>query len=157
MRFDKNPANASAGFIRLPKDTYTLEVVSVKPVQFDQNPQAIRAGVNIALLVVSEGQYKGKTVSYFAAFHDEMNEGISKRFQMAVCGYNPKNADEERKFNENEAAKDWSFDTDKQNPTIGDAWKELKGKIVVANCDEKPDKNDATKIYQTWEFLPYLP
>lgn len=157
MRINKNPANATAGFLRLPKDTYTLEVASMKPVQYDQNPNAIRYGVNVSFIVVSDGQYKGKTVTFFAGQHDEMNEGITKRFQMAVLGFNPKKQEEEATFNEECGGKDWSFDTDKANPSLGDAWTDLKGKIVVCEMDEKADKSDASKVYQTWSFLPYLP
>lgn len=155
MRFNPNPSEVTAGNLVLDKDTYTFEVAGITPYAFSKDPANVRHGVRVDLVVTSDGKYKGKRVSYLAGHHDELNLTLTKRLQMAILGFNPYKSEEEAKFNDEYGPADWSYDTDAK--TTGDAWKNLKGKLVCCDCDQKPDKTDLSKIYQMWAFKPYLP
>ncbi len=157
MRFNPNPTQATAGYLVLPKDFYTFEVDSLVPVLYDKDPNAVRHGIQVRLIVKTDGVFKGKAVSVFLGQHDEMNQSITKRFQMAATGANPANSSEEEKWNEEFGPKDWSYSIEGSNKSVGDAWAGLKGAIICADCDVRADKNDASKQYQSFNWKPYLP
>ena len=137
-RHAPNPSAVDAGFPIHPKDEY--EMVIGEPKVFKgtgKEGKADNFGV-MYTLIIAEGPQQGKKFIKRCYMHTPESEGFAKQFQMAALGFNPKNQDDEKAFNEKYGNADWGFDDD--TLVAGEAWHELKGKRVYASLDTGTNK-----------------
>jgi hypothetical protein len=152
-RFQPNPEAATAGALILDKGEYAFEVKKLSPFIFDKDPNKISHGVQATLTVVTEGQYKGKTINARMFMHTSAAEGMSKQFLLSALGLNPARRDEEERFNSEYGAGDWSYDTD--DKSLGSAWDVLLGKILTGVAGEPKENNGM--LNQNFSWRPYNP
>lgn len=137
--FNPNPSAVDAGFPIFPKDEY--EMVIGDPKTFygtaKDSTKVDNYGVMFTL-IIAEGPMKGKKFIKRCFMHTPESQGFAKQFQMAALGFNPKNQEDEQKFNEAYGNADWSFNTDTQS--CGEAWAEMKGKRLYASLDQGVNK-----------------
>lgn len=126
-RFNFPIADVAAGQEIFPADTYNFELGEVKAFEGKEKEDGSKAyGIRMRLKIVSEGPHKNKGLLMSNYMHNEISQQMTKRFIMAVLGYNQK---DEKAFDEAYAAKDWGFDT--ETGEVGAVYKELEGKIVT--------------------------
>lgn len=147
-RFENSPANVVASMEVFPKDDYLFVVGEPKPF-FRQNSKGQDSyGLRVSL-TIKDGPYeKKRTVASFY-MHSEGAQMMTKQFQMAVLGYG-KGRQEEQRFDAEWGGKDWSFDTD--SGAVGDAWRELTGKLVYGSLDVSINENsgDEQQQFKGW-------
>lgn len=130
-RYDYDPSKVSASIEVFPKGEY--EFIVGEPKAFAGNGQkGPNYGVRYVLTCASDGPMNGKKFFQSLWFHSEAAGPINKRFMLAASGYNADKNSEQR-YNTEAAGKDWSFDTD--SGAVGDGYRELVGKRVVADVD----------------------
>lgn len=160
---DTKPSAVSvSNFIILSPGEYELVLKTQKPFVEDNkknkdefgNPTK-NYGVRLFLQVATPGEFHEKSVSFTCFEHSEGGQSISKRLKMAFYGFNPANKDDEKKFNELADTLDWSYDTD--SGELGDGWKNMSGKRVLAIVSTKPNANNPLENQQDWKaWLPLL-
>lgn len=148
-RFTPNPTEASGGLSNLPKDSYTLKVISAKGFK---NKEGDKHGVRVGLEVISDGAQKGKKIYPAFYMHNDGGMNMTKAFQLAVTGYTVKQEDD---WNAKFGSKDFGYDTD--DGSVGNGWSELQGQIVSADLDVTVSKTDATTEFQSFKWRPYNP
>jgi hypothetical protein len=137
-RHAPNPSAVDAGFPIHPKDEYELVIGEPKVFKgVGKEGKPDNFGVRF-ICIIAEGAQAGKKFIKNCYMHTPESEGFAKQFQMAALGFNPKNQDDEAKFNEKYGNADWSFDDDTM--TAGEAWHEMKGKRVYASLDVGTNK-----------------
>jgi hypothetical protein len=146
-RYDSSPANVQASIEVFPKDDYLFIIGEPKPffrvTQKGTDSYGVRLG-----LTVRDGSYEGKRTSTTLYYQSEGAQAMSKQFIMAALGYGKGKAEEQR-FNQDWGTADWSFDTDAG--TVGDAWRELTGKLVVGSLDVQiGDNGDEQQQFKGW-------
>lgn len=151
-RFTAAPGDANSAQLILDKDTYNFEIGKPTTFIFDKDPNKISYGVQYPLTVISEGKYKGKTISFRCFDHTQGSKDMYKRFLVAAEGFNPQKQEEEEQWNAQYSQKDWSFDTDTK--IVGDGWLVPVGKIITADADIKEKDGN---MNQQLNFKPYLP
>lgn len=130
-KYTVNPTEATAGQVILEKGEYAFEITKVAPFIFDKNPEKISYGVGATVKVTTDGPFKGKTIQARCFQHSDGARDMSKRFVMAALGFDVKQED---LFNAEFGGSDWSFDTD--DKSVGDAWRQLEGKILRGDAQE---------------------
>ena len=146
-RFNPDPTKASAGILTLPKDSYTFEIGDVKAFKKEVDGVLKNHGLRVALTVVSEGPYKGKTVYPSLWMHNEGSQNATKRFQLAATGHTSKT---EEAWNNEFGGADWGYDPDDKND-VGSAWRELKGKLIVGDLEVSMGTNDSEmQNFKAW-------
>ena len=151
-KFNHNPSDSNAAQLVLEKDTYNFEIGKPSVFIFDKDPNKVSYGVQYPLTVMSDGKYKGKKIFFRCFQHTDGSRDMAKRFLVAAEGFNPQKQEEEEKYNEAYASKDWGFDTDAK--TYGDGWEIPVGKLVTADADIKEKDGN---MNQNLNFKPYLP
>lgn len=153
-RYENSPAAVSATIQVFPKDDYLFIVGEPKVfsgvTKAGKNAGKDNYGIGFSL-TIKDGQFANKRTFTRCFESSEEAQGMSKQFKMAVLGYGKSRAEEER-FNKEWGAKDWSFDTD--SGAVGDAWREMTGKVVIGALDMKLDDNDnETQVFKAWRPL----
>lgn len=153
-RYESNIAEVVAGFVVYPKGEYTVEVGEPKAAEYNTK-DGLKAGVRFPLRI-ADGEFKGKTVSYFGDELNDFGKAANKRLVMAACGYENKEADEKR-FNEEVGNKfSWGFNT--SEGTCDEGWLQAKGKALIVELDINTDKEGTGKQYQKFvAFRPITP
>jgi hypothetical protein len=145
-KFDFDPNAVQATIEVLPKDTYTFEIKSVKPFESDKTDNGGKHTWGIRFnMKVSGGDKNGATIIFNGFMHNEGSQNNTKRFLMAAYGYTV-----EKEFNDAMESKDWNYDPD--SGTVGSAWSETVGKLVVGNLDVQMGTGDsAGKEFQNFK------
>ena len=150
-RFDFAPTSVSTAISILPKGQH--EVVLGEPKSFYRQGKSGKAD-NYGIMfraTVAEGEAKGKTVFLNAFLHTPDAFGFAKALQMAAFGYNPRNEDDENRFNTEHGNDDWSYDTD--TGSCGDGWQSMKGQHLILDADVT--MNEQTQQQQNrFNYLP---
>lgn len=151
-RFTGAPTKANVGFVTLPKDSYELKLGEPKAYSRTTQKNEIQEGIRWPLVVVSDGDMKGKTVFFNSTQGNEISLGQEKSLMMAADGVEVslENDPVWSTAHENE---DYSADTD--TGVVGEGYNRHKGKTVMADVDITVDKNDVSKQFQKWlKFYP---
>lgn len=131
--FTPDPTKVSTGFQVFPKGRYEVELGEPKSFYSPgKNNKADNHGVRFSGKMV-EGTEKGKTIPITCYMHSDGSMSFSKQYQMSALGYNPADNLSQNKFNEEKGGLDWSYNPD--TATCGDAWHEMKGKVIVLDLD----------------------
>lgn len=165
-RYAPDLTKSSAGIPQLIGD-FEFKVSDVKTFKRTTQDQESKEekevfGVQYSLIIdkvmeAENSKLQGKTIPLQLYMHSEGAMGINKRFIMACLGF-PLN--EEDNFNEKYAAANWRFDTDGEvvagGPVPKDSvYAECVGTRVSASCTIKPDKKDATRKNQQFDWRPF--
>lgn len=151
-RYENSPAAVSATIEVFPKDDYLFILGEPKVfsgvTKSGKNAGKENYGVGFSL-TVKDGEKEGKRQFTRCFESSEEAQAMSKQFKMAVLGYDRTKADEAR-FNAEWGSKDWSFDTD--SGAVGDAWREMTGRLVVGILDVEIDKDtgDERQVWKGW-------
>lgn len=146
-RYEASPAAVTASLEVFPKDDYLFIVGEPKTFARVNSKGNDSFGVRVSL-TIRDGQYEGKRAIHSLYFQSEGAQSMAKQFQMAVLGYGKGRAEEQR-FNADWGAADWSFDTD--SGTVGDAWRELVGKLVTGSLDVTiSEQGDEQQQFKGW-------
>lgn len=153
-RYDSNPAEVVAGFAVYPKARYTVEVGEPKPSKYTAKDE-LKAGIRYNLRIV-DGEFKGKSMSYFGDELNDFGKAANKRLIMAAHGLEISD-ENEKKFNtEISPTLDWYFNTD--DNSLGSGWLSAKGKVIDVEVDINTDKEGTGKQFQKFvSFHPYPP
>ena len=144
-RFAPNLSDVSAGVPLLEHGDYELAIGEVTPF-FRQKEELVNGitttkdiyGVQTSLKVVEGPSFIGKTIPFQLHLHSEGAFGIVKQFLMAAHGYG---MNREAEFNQEFSAEDaWVVDAETQE--VGEVWKGVVGKRVLANVTQKANKRD---------------
>lgn len=173
-RYEADPTKDTAGFPILPKGDYRLKLGEPKAFKGEttEGKNAGQENFGVAfLLTVVEGpvDYEGnvspsehflKKVYNRLYYHTQESRNFSKGLILAAFGYN---SNEEDLFNEqlnklraeepDNPALDWGFDGD--TGEVGEAWKNMAGREIVASLSIKKDKNN--KDQQNWDQVRPVP
>lgn len=150
--YTADPTSVSASYVILPKDDYLFKAGKPKAFERTNNAGKQSYGVRIPLTVV-DGPQAGKTVLFNLYFQSEGGASMAKRFQMAIAGY-AVNQENERAFNEEAAAQDWSYNTD--DGAVGAGYAAYEGKHVECDVDvtmlknEKTGKDEESQVWGTF-------
>lgn len=149
-RFENDPTKVKASFEVFPKDDY--EFVVGEPKSFYRINQAGNPSYGIRFpLVIGTGAMEGKRAVFNTYQQSEGAQAMGKQFVMAVLGYG-KGPAEEKRFDNDFAGMDWSFDTD--TGAVGDAWRTVTGKRVIGSLDVRMgDTGDEQQDYKGWRKL----
>lgn len=152
-RYESNPAEVVAGFVVYPKNSYVVEVQEPKGSEYSTK-DGPKAGIRVNLRI-ADGEFKGKTVSYFGDELNDFGKAANKRLVMAALGYDTKEESEKRFNTEVVAGHGWGFNSD---GSVDDGWMLIKGKALVAELDVNAATDGSGKQYQKFvSFLPYQP
>lgn len=143
--FRPDPTKVAAGIPIYEKGSYEIELGEPKPflrvTASGKNAGQQNHGVMFRCIIV-EGPQKGKPYIHNCMMHTQESESFSKQFQLAAYGYE---RNDEAKFDANEGTnKDWSYDPVPEGggePTVGDGWREMKGKHVKIDLGVKEGLN----------------
>lgn len=132
-RYTHDPASVQASLSVLPKDEY--EFVVGRPRAFERTASKGHQsyGVRFPLTTLD-----GKRSVFSIYLHSEGAAAMGKRFQIAASGYDVNEANEKR-FDQESAGKDFSYDTD--TGEVGEGWGEYEGVHVVCDVDVQPAKD----------------
>ena len=154
-RYTPNPAENTAGALILEKADYAMEITKLSAFIFDKNPDKISHGVQATCKIVTEGEYKGKTINSRLFYHSSGAADMSKKFLMAALGLNPAFKADEERFNSEFGASDWAYDTD--DKSLGSGWDVLVGKIIGAAAGEPKLDAASGMMNQNFSWKPYAP
>lgn len=165
MRHNYDPSNDAAGFPVLPDNDYRLKIGEPKlftgTTKTGPNKDKPNWGVGFLCTVVagpvdsngkeSPAEHVGKKAYQRLFYHTDESAGFRKAFILAAFGYTPR---EEEEFNNKAAGADhWFFDTD--TGEMGDGWKAMSGKEIVASLSIGKGQNDQPQ--QSWDLIRPVP
>lgn len=147
-RYEYDPSKSQATIEIFPKDEYEFIVGEPKAFIRKNRKNQDSFGVRVSL-THTEGAYKGKRTVFTCYLHSEGAQSMSKRFQMAVFGYEAK-AEAEQDFNKATSGLDWSFDP--ETGSVGAAWKQLGGARVIGNLDvgKNEETDEPQQVFKSW-------
>ena len=158
-RYNWNPAESSASFEVFPKGDVNILLGEPKPFERTAQNGSLSAGVRFACKIESvdpsypDQNAVGKRIMVTCYMHNDGGRDFAKQIIMAALGFDV-NAANERKFNEQFGAADWSFDP--ITGTTGDAWRQLTAAKIRVSLDVQPNPNDATQMQQKFgRFMPF--
>lgn len=137
-RYTHDPSRVQATIAILSKAEYEFEIGQPKPFERTAKKGHQSYGIRFPITVVS-AQGNGKRTVYTCYLHSDGAAGMTKQFQMAVCGFEVKQ-ENEQEFDEKYAGDDWSFNP--ETGEIGEAWQKFKGAHVVNDLDVEMRKQD---------------
>lgn len=140
--FNPDPSKVSTGFPVYPKGRYEVELGEPKSFfAAGKNGKGDNYGVRFPgkIVTAADTTLIGKPLGAQCFQHTDPSLSYSKQYQMSALGYNPADPKSEALFNEEKAGGDWGFNTD--TGTAGDAWHEMKGKVIVVDLDTKMDES----------------
>ena len=151
--FNFDPTKDTASSEVFPKDDYEIQVgepksflrTAAKGTPNEHDSYGVRFP-----LTIRGGEYEGKKINNFSVYHQsEGARAVGKQFLMAVLGYK-KGKQEEQRFNEDMAGKDWKCDY--ETGAVGDAFREVTGKRVVGSLDVKknPQNGEEQQDFKAW-------
>lgn len=149
-RYEFDPSKAQATIEVFPKDRYHFVVGKPKAfLKKDEKGNVKNYGIRFQL-TVDEGEFRGKNTIFSAYLHNDGSQSMTKRFQMACLGYGNKPEDEKR-FDAEQAGKDWAFDPD--TGACGEAWAAFGGCHVYGNVDVGKNTNDDSpqQNFKSWQ------
>lgn len=146
-RYEASPAAVTSSIEVFPKDDYLVVIGEPKP--FERTAKAGHQSYGLRVsCTIKEGEFEGKRTVATLYMHNEGSQSMTKQFQMAALGYGKGRAEEQR-FNAEWGSKDWSFDTD--SGAVGDAWRELTGKLVIVSLDQQiNEQGDEQQQFKGW-------
>lgn len=153
-RYEIDPTSQTAVIAVLDKGEYELSVGEPKSFEkAKRNAQPgdpLTAGVRYPVSV-AEGPEKGSRTFYTCYVHTPDAVGFAKQFVMTCLGY-PLTKEAEKDFNTKYKGSDWGIDP--ENGGVGDVWRELTGKRVIAVVDTTLAEDGVT-LQQKWiKFRP---
>jgi hypothetical protein len=152
-RYDVDPTSVTAVIAILEKGEYELSVgepKSFEKVDNSQTPAKVSRGVRYPL-TVAEGPETGARTFYTCYTHTDGAISFMKQFLLAVLGY-PATRDDEKRFDAKYKGNDWGMDT--ESGGVGDVWRELNGKRVVAVVDVQLGQDGLTQQQKWVKFRP---
>jgi hypothetical protein len=135
-KFSFDPTAVQAGMVVLPKDDYEFVLGEPKVFYRVKEDGNESYGITVPLLVVSEGEFKGKRIFPQFYLHTEAAWPMLKGFQLAALGFN---VNQESQFNAQYKAENGEWDIDFENKTLGDFWRKLTGQRISATAEVKPN------------------
>lgn len=144
--FEPDLTKASVALEQFSKGDYEFVVGEPKSFARTNAKGAETYGVRFPLSLAEEsnGYKKGAKQLYNGYLHTEGAWGFVKQFLMAANGFNPKSADDERKFDAQFKGGDWAVDTDTAG--VGDVYRQVTGKRIIAQIDvgQNPESGEPT-------------
>lgn len=153
-RYDADPTTVTGVIAVLDKGEYELLIGEAKGFEkAKQNAQPgdpLTAGIRYPV-TVAEGPEKGAKTFYTCYIHTPESLGFAKQFIMTANGF-PLTKEGEKAFNEKNRGGDWSMDP--SSGGVGDMWREVTGKRVIAVVDTQLAPDGVT-LQQKWiKFRP---
>ena len=146
-RYEASPAAVTASLEVFPKDDYLFAIGEPKTFARTNSKGDPSYGIRLAH-TIREGAFENKRAIVSLYFQSEGAVSMAKQYQMAALGYG-KGRSEEQRFNKEWGDKDWSFDTD--NGTVGDAWRELTGRLIIGSLDVTiSEQGDEQQQFKGW-------
>lgn len=138
-RYQPDMNKASFTFPIFQKGLYTLEIGEPKSFAKMENGAAKNFGVRAPAKVVQSDDYPDMVGKNFQPinfyYHSDGGINYSKGVLAAILG-----ASSDDDFNQRFGSMDWVFNT--EDNSVGQGWHDLRGKLVIVECDE-PTPNDA--------------
>lgn len=138
-RYTYDPSTVVASITILPKGDYEFKLGRPKAFERTARKGHQSYGVRIPLTVVG-GPMDGKKTVTTLYLHSEGAQQMAKRFQMAVAGFS-NNEHSEKRYDQQAAGKDWSFNP--EDGSVGTAWAEYENKHLACDLDVGFQKDDA--------------
>lgn len=134
-RYEFSPDAVSASIEILQKGEYEFIIGEPKSFMRKNRKGEDSYGVRFPLVLAEDtnGHKKGTRIFFNTYQQSEGAQAIAKQFLLAAMGYKRNDQQEEQRFNEEMAGKEWGFNTD--DGTVGDGWMEVKGKRIVGDLD----------------------
>jgi len=152
-RYEVDPTSVTAVIAILEKGEYELSVGEPKSFEKNDttsNPPKSNRGVRYPL-TVAEGPEAGARTFYTCYTHTEGAVSFMKQFLLAVLGYQA-TRDDEKRFDAKYRGSDWGMDP--ESGGVGDVWRELNGKRVVAVVDIGFAQDGITQQQKWVKFRP---
>lgn len=149
-RYEFDPSKASATIEIFPKDRYLMKIGQPKSFLKKENDETVKNyGIRFPL-THQDGQFVNKNTIFSGYLHNDGSQSMIKRFQMAALGYR-NTPEEEKRFDAEQAGKDWSFDPD--TGAVGEAWQQFAGSSIYAHLDVGKNKNsdEPQQDFKRWE------
>lgn len=153
-RYEFDPSKVAATIEVFPKGDYEFQVGEPKSFIRKNKKNEDSFGIRFPVTImedISHGKSKGKRTVVTGYQQSEGAQAMTKQFVMAVLGY-ANNQTEEKRFDAEQAGKDWGFDP--ETGAVGDAWRQATGKRVIGQLDE--GKNEETGDPQQ-KFVKWIP
>lgn len=150
--FDFNPNDVTVGFEVFDKGSYEIEVG--EPRSFfavGKDGKADNYGVRY-VAKIADGPKKGRKYLINCYMHTEESQAVSKQFLMAALGYNPRNQENEREFNEKFGNENWRYNPD--DKSAGDMWHKATNQRLIVDLDIGVGKDgtpQAGEKVQVWK------
>ena len=153
-RYDADPTSLTAVIAVLDKGEYELLIGEPKGFEKPKKNAApgdpLTAGVRYPQ-TVAEGPEKGARTFYTCYIHTPDALAFAKQYVMTALGFHLTKEDEKR-FNDQYRGSDWSVDP--ESGGVGDVWREVTGKRVIAVVDTTLAEDGVT-LQQKWiKFRP---
>jgi hypothetical protein len=150
-RYESTPVEVTAGFQVFPDGDYTVEIMEPKAREYTAKDE-LKAGIGVSLKI-ADGEHKNKVMSYFGDELNEFGKAANKRLLLASQGIKPNDEAGEKKWNEENKDKDFSFNT--ADKTVGEGWLQMKGKAVIVNVGVNNATDGSGKQFQKFNsFRP---
>lgn len=158
-RYQYDPSKAQATIEVFPKNAYLVKVGTPKAFgkKEEKSDELKNFGIMFQLHIAEvmpgeDPKIVGKNTIFRAYLHNDGSQSMTKRFQMAALGYR-NTPDEEKRFDAEQAGKDWGFDPD--TGAVGEAWQQFSGSSLVANLDVGKNNNtgEPQQNFQSWAPL----
>lgn len=137
-QYNWNPSDATANFETFPKGEYEVQVgepkAFIKKNRKGEDSYGVRYSFRIA-----DGEYEGKRGMFTIYMHSEGGQNFGKQFLLAGLGYG-RDAQEERRFNEEHGGDDWNYDP--ETGAVGDGWRAMTGQRMILSMDVTKGEDD---------------
>lgn len=152
--FEPDLTKASVAFEIFTKGDYEFVVGEPKSFQRTNNAGKETYGVRWPITLAEEvnGYKKGAKQLYSGYLHTEGAHAFIKQFVMSCLGFNPRSAEDERKFDAQFRGADWGIDTETQG--VGDVYRQTTGKRVIVSMDVGINPESGEQSQQFKGFRP---
>lgn len=154
-RFSPNLSGVDAGIPLLDHGDFEFIIGEVKP--FIR--QSERDGVTVDIygvstsLKIAEGSpsHEGKAIPWQMYLHSEASQPMVKQFLMAAYGFG---RNDEAAFNEQFPDGEDNWLVDPEEGGLGEAYKGIVGKRILASVTQRASKRDATVMQNNFSWTP---
>lgn len=149
-RYDVDPTSVTAVIALLEKGD--VELLIGEPKSFEKTNQEGKVSRGVRYRVtVAEGPETGASTFYTCYTHTEGAVAFAKQFLMTALGFTL-DRESEKRFDAKYKGSDWGMDTD--SGAVGDVWREVTGKRVIASVDLQLGQDGVTQQQKWVRFRP---
>lgn len=149
-RYELDPTSVTAVIALLDKGDYELLVGEPKGFEKTSQEGKVSAGVRYPV-TVAEGPETGARTFYTCYIHTEGAIAFAKQFLMTALGF-ALDRESEKRFDAKYRGSDWGVDP--ATGGVGDVWREVTGKRVVASVDLQMGQDGVTQQQKWVRFRP---